>query len=555
MRTSFSLALAAALLAATALVPALGQANRPDKQAREAKKARDAAWAAVEAKLKDPNTPIEEAIDTIDAFQDQLDFDTAMKLLGFFDECDMAWSSKRKDKLGRPIPGQRPVESYKVAKAILKAVRNMKSADEVLKFEPEVEMRGSHTLRVRTAMMDAIANNFTDKRCSDLLITFAKDESRDTDMRILAIFHLRDYPRTVGVIETLLLTLRDRSWRVRDASVAALIPAAEYHEERVTIALINALANEQGKLRQIVALALDRIHGVSIGVDPDAWIDWYKNKKRDAQGLPAKQNQPGRGTRSIVFETETFSDRYVFVIDTSISMLKKITPDEMEKLKRSITDSPGEQKDLRRPLDWSKINTKLDLAREEIIRSLEVMDPKVTRFTMVKFDVESAVWKEELVPTDVKNVIEATDWLRAIKGGNRTNVYGALNAALDLSEVLAGIDVAKRRPKPREKDGKVITGPHRDEALPDTLFIYTDGYATNGKYMGGDDRTWAGKSQSEKATLYGGIMKYMLDELEDRNRISRITINTIGVGNPQDHTTLGALARRCGGKYVPLGYR
>jgi hypothetical protein len=246
----------------------------------------------------------------------------------------------------------------------------------------------------------------------------------------------------------------------------------------------------------------------------------------------------------------------VFLIDTSVSMLKKITEGEKEVLKKSITSAPGEEKDPRRPLDWSKISTKLDLAREEIIRSLEVMDPKVTKFTMVKFNTDAGTWKDELVPTDVKNVAEATDWLRAAQGGQRTNVYGAINAALDLSEMLAGREVESRKGKPKKgdkKDGPVITGPHRDEALPDTLFIYTDGFATNGKYMGGDEREWAGKSQSEKAKLYGDIMKFMLEEISDRNRISRMTIHTVGVGDPQDYTTLGALARKCGGKYTALG--
>lgn len=545
MRNLTAITALAALFAALAFSPAQAQDKIDKKAQREA-------WDAAEKLLKDAKAPIADTVAAVDKMRGLVDHDMALNLLGYFDQCDNAWTSDKKDNLGRPAAGPRPVEAYQIARAILEVVRSMNNGEEAVKFEKEMGDREKFSLRQRTAMMDAIARNFEHEACATLMLNWIKDATKDTDMRVLAIDHIADHPRAPGVLDALIVTLADRSWRIRDVSIAALVECSDTEKDRVTLAMITALSKESGKLRKTLGDALARINGVDKGTNPDAWIDWFKEKKREEQGLPPKSGKGDRGTAVKVFETESFSDRYVFVIDTSVSMKKAMTEDVKEKLKKSISDK-ADPNDKRKPLDWTAINSKLDLAREEMIRSLEVMDPTRTKFTLVSFDIEAKVWKEELVPTDAKNVTEAAGWLRAIAGGSRTNVFAALNAALDLSEKLAGVDVDKRKGKAKPgKDGKVVTGPHADEAIPDTIFLYTDGYATNGKYAG-NDIAWQSKSQEEKAKLYSEIMKFMLEEIEDRNRVSRIQFHCIGVGVPQDSTTLGALARRGKGKYVQIG--
>jgi len=541
----FAITSCLALIAGLAFVPAQAQDKIDKKAQREA-------WDAAEKLLKDAKAPIDETVAAVEKMRGFVDHDHALNLLGYFDQCDNAWTTDKKDNLGRPAAGPRPVEAYQIARAILAVVRAMDRPEEVIKFEKELGDREKFSLRQRTAMMDAIARNFEHEACATLMLNWIKDATKDTDMRVLAIDHIADHPRAPGVLEALLVTLADRSWRIREVSVNALVECSDTDKDRVTIALITALSKESGKLRKTIGDALGKITGADKGTNPDAWIDWFKEKKREEQGLPPKTGKGDRGTAVKVFETESFSDRYVFVIDTSISMKKTMTEADKEKLKKSISDK-ADPNDKRKPLDWSQIASKLDLAREEMIRSLEVMDPTRTKFTIVSFDIGAVTWKDELVPTDAKNVTDAATWLRGIKGGNRTNVFGALNAALDLSETLAGVDIDKRKGKPKPgKDGKVVTGPHADEAIPDTIFLYTDGYATNGKYAG-NDIAWQSKSQEEKAKLYSEIMKFMLEEIEDRNRVSRIQFHCIGVGFPQDSTTLGALARRGKGKYVQIG--
>jgi len=489
-----------------------------------------------------------------------LDHATALELLGFFDDVNEAWRAhagrgSRGEAVGprrNPDP-ERPIESYKIANAMLYAVRQMSYPAEVAKFKDNVGDNENYSLRPRMAMLDAIARHAREhEECRDILLETARDPDSDTDMRILAVSHLGQLASDNDVMNVLLTQgLRDRSWRVRDAAVDSAVRASDHDRDRVVIALIAALAAEEGKLRQSITSALQRITGQRFGPDPDEWGDWFRERQREAEGLPPRSGK--RGTASRVFNTETFSNRYVFVLDASISMVERISPEEKERLKRAMEGSSDG--DSREALDWDRINNKLDLAREEIIRSLKVMDPEKTRFTIVVFDSRVLVWKEELLPTTPRNIEDAAQWLRSLRPQNLTNVYGAISEAFDLSERLSGARVedrqAKRRRPPRNR-GPVETGPHRDEALPDTIFFYSDGYATHGKYAG-DDAGWRTKSQQEKAQLYAAIMRDMVAEFEERYRVSRISINCIGIGRPQDRHTMSALSRATRGEYVPIG--
>ncbi len=547
MRISLPLAVLCALALAWVTGPSLAQ----DKEKVD-KRALSEAYGPVKAMIADKKL-VDETVAQIKKCDGLLDYKAAIELLGFFEETDRAWDSAEGDKNAPKESRGRPVNAYKIATAILDCVRKMTYATEVIKFAEEDDLNNTEkfSLRPRMAMLDAIARSAgKDEDCMKFLIEYCRDAENkaDTDLRILAINHLADYPSNTEVPVILMVALKDRSWRIRDVAIDALAKVAgKTSEDQIILALINQLAVESGKLRENLRNALRKITGERLGTDSDEWSEWFKNKKRSEQGLPEKKGGD-KGTRVKVFKTESFSDRYVFVLDTSVSMLKKITDEEKEKLKKSISGD-GDDKDPRRPLDWSLINCKLDLAREEMIRSLEVMDPEKTRFTLITFAEKITVWKDELVPTEPKIVNEVADYLRAIKGGKTTNIWGALDKAYDLSEQIAGVDTDKRKPKKRDK---VVTGPHRDEALPDTIYLYTDGWATYGKYAG-DDKNWQKFSQEEKSKMYHAIMKEMKEELKDRNRVSRMTIHCIGVGDPQDNYTLKDIASMTRGEYIAIG--
>ncbi|MCF6228235.1 MAG: HEAT repeat domain-containing protein [Planctomycetes bacterium] len=519
-------------------------------------KALGKAWRKAVQALKDGDWPMEEedgTLDRLSKLEGLLDYKTAIEMLEYFEECDTAWGSGATNRLGRKSKGKgdRPPEAYRVGAAILETVRTMEIAKEALKFASEGELENGEDfpVRVRMAMMDAITNNVDNEEVLKWVIEYAKDKTGDADIRILAVSCLDEVGDEEGVFQALMMCLTDRSWRIREVAVEAMAGVADNDKDRVIVVLIDRLAQEQGRLRKTIADALSDITGQDLGTNSDVWVKWFREKKRAEQGLPPKKEKPHRGSE-VIFKTETFSNRYVFVLDTSVSMTKPMKPGEKENIQESMKQ---EDDDKREPLPWDQIRSLADLAREEIIRSLSAMDPEVTKFTVVAFDEEVKVWREELADANKKNIADAANWLRSIRGGKRTDVFGALDAVYDLCEKIAGADVSKRKKKKKKKkkNKREITGEkHLDDGLPDTVFMYTDGYATHGKYAG-RDKEWQAKSlyRSEQAKLYAKMMNDMVVEVKDRNRIARLTINCIGVGERQDSRTMNKLSRGTGGKY------
>ena len=189
-------------------------------------------------------------------------------------------------------------------------------------------------------------------------------------------------------------------------------------------------------------------------------------------------------------------NRIAFLIDLSDSMLKPLTQKEIEDMKRAITGrhknkgpkeeakNPEEERnDLEEKLDWSKIKTRFDAARESLIISLQELQPKM-KFTVIGFGTE-ATWlnvTRGLVPANQSNIKRAVDELKRIKPGapragvktkslrGMTNIHGAFLCAY------------------RSLDGKVYK--EFDEHVVeagfeegcDTIFILTDGAATTDDY-------------------------------------------------------------------------
>lgn len=517
-------------------------------QAKIDKAAQARNWAVCERLLKDTKADVPSQLDAVKAMSGLLDYEHAIKLLAYWQECDKA-GIVEKDAKGNPKKGEkepRPKEAYKIAMQILTLVKNMGEPEEALKFKPDITNRKQWPLRVRMAMLDAIAGNSDHEESIKYVLSLAR-EGTDTDMRVLAFTALLPHTQREGVFDLALNSLNDKSWRVRDVAIDLVVECASMDKDRAILALINRLSVEEGKLRLNLSKALKKLTNQDLGTDADAWIDWYKEAKRAEQGLPPKKGGDKGATRARrIFGADTFSDRYIFVIDASVSMTERIPPEELEQLKKTLTKDPNDP-DKRRPLDWSKINCKLDLAREEMIRSLEVLDPKQTHFTIISFADDIATWSDELKPCDKANVEDAAKWLRGLKGARKTNVGGALDAAFDLSERLAGIDPEKLK----KKEKGVVTGKHPDEFVPDTIFFYSDGYSTTGKWGGSSDELKKMANGGDVAAMYRSIMTDFLKEVADRNRVARITINTVGVGR-QDGWFLGKLAKDHGGTYLPL---
>ncbi|CAG0933824.1 hypothetical protein PLCT1_02485 [Planctomycetaceae bacterium] len=529
----------ALLIISMSAIPAEAKIDR----AQQAQK-----WANCEKLLKDPKCDIDSQVDAVKTLTGLMDYDVAVKLLAYWAACDKSGEVERdaKGNPKKPDKDARPKGSHKIAMEILKQVRGITEPEEALKFSKDVTDKAKWPLRVRATLYDTIAvNASSNAECMAFVMKTAK-ECPDIDIRVLSISSLTSNSGAEGVFDLACGVLNDRSWRIRDVAIELILACASVDKDRAILALINRLALEQGKLKLTLSKALTSLTNETLGTDSNAWVDWWKTKKRAEAGLPPKVEDGGKGTAvKRIFDTETFSDRYIFVIDASDSMTRPISPEELEKLRKAVT---GEKKDdKRKELDWSKIKCKLDLAREELIRSLEILDPKVARFTIISFKDDIAVWSDELRPTEPKIVAEAAEWLRGLKGKNKTNISGAMDAAFDMCDRLSGVDPAKVG----KKEKGVITGPHPDDYVPDTIFLYSDGYATSGKYGASTDELKAMGKGKDVPTVYRALMTDYLAYVRDRNRISRLSIHTVGTGL-QDEWFLGNLAKQNDGSYVAL---
>ncbi|MHC4841156.1 MAG: hypothetical protein ACYTDT_09410 [Planctomycetota bacterium] len=371
------------------------------------------AWRSAKQALGDGEWPMDDTLERLSACEGLVDYKTSIEMLEFYEPCDTAWSGGEEGRLGRKGKGERPPESYRIATAILDTVRTMKVPSEALKFAEKGDLENSKDwpLRVRMAMMDAITNNVDDsEEILAWVIGYAKNREMDADIRILAVGCLDEVGNEEGVFASLMACIMDPSWRIREIAVEAMVGVADHDEDKVIVALIDRLSQEQGRLRKTISDALTRITGADCGTNSDDWVDWFKNKKREEAGLPPKTGKQ-RGSE-VIFKTVSFSNRYVFVLDTSISMTKPMKPAEKEKIQESMKQ---EENDKRDPMPWDSIKSLADVAREEIIRSLKVMDPEITKFTLVAFDEEVQVWKEELVDADKKNIDAAAKWLRGME--------------------------------------------------------------------------------------------------------------------------------------------
>ena len=423
----------------------------------------------------------------------------------------------------------------RVAFAVLHAIARVTDVKERKALREDL-VADAVDIMVRKALFQAVANGDDEDTVKYVLKTL--DEDRAT-MRLLAA-NWCGRKTLAPAFDKMIALLQDGSWRVRSSAIEALAKYATSdapaYRERVVNALIQLMQEETGRLVEDCARALRTISGEDYGNDPFAWESW----RRRSQGKEPGGAGSGRGRTSAgTYDIESCTHQMIFVIDTSISMNEEIDP-ELRKEAESVTGR-RKQDDKRKDIDWSKIKTKLDLARAELTRTIEAL-PADMWFTIISYSTDVHPWKEEIVPADAKNKGLAVRFLEELSCDKLTNIFGAFDAAIVLSEK-AFDDASGKRHK---KDKTAAT----EQRVADTIYFLTDGYATTGKYRGPDNIV--GKATPEQAKQYTDEMNGMCDEIIDRNEVARMTIHTIGIGQ-HDQKTLKKLAALCNGSYVSIG--
>jgi uncharacterized protein with von Willebrand factor type A (vWA) domain len=140
-------------------------------------------------------------------------------------------------------------------------------------------------------------------------------------------------------------------------------------------------------------------------------------------------------------------------------------------------------------------DTRLEIAKSNLIRVVNGLGPKVY-FNVIFFDSSFRKWKKELTRITKKSREEAIQFARQQKASGGTNIYDSLEAAIQTKKV-------------------------------DTIFLLSDGQASQGKFMATED---------------------ILREIGRLNSKRRIKIHCIALGG--SHSLLEQLAAQSGGRYV-----
>jgi hypothetical protein len=236
-------------------------------------------------------------------------------------------------------------------------------------------------------------------------------------------------------------------WPLRAALVHGLRGVAE--PESVD-ALITILA-EPGSARvaEDAEAALGQLTGGDYGPDAATWRDWW-NVNREKITLNTKpKSKQGSYAKSTFYGVPVPVGRVVFVIDTSGSMAEAVGGG---KLADYVKSAPH--------LSTTGINTRLDLAKAELVHAVQNMKDKAAVGVVSFAAAERWVTKGiETVTQDLRQKIG--ERVHALGAGRSTNVYAGMFAAFHPEG------------KPRPQD--LLEG-------PDTIFLLTDGNPSSGKY-------------------------------------------------------------------------
>ncbi|MCK6440789.1 MAG: VWA domain-containing protein, partial [Planctomycetes bacterium] len=351
-------------------------------------------------------------------------------------------------------------------------------------------------------------------------------------------------------------SLNNESWRVQLSAIEALVNYAadpEYTDAAIE-AIINFMGRIDGKLVEDCAKALRDITGEDYGTDAEAWRAWFRQKQGnpDKGGAAPSGDSHKKRYRTATFDVDTFSKQLIFVIDASSSMREPVDPDAVEETKKRVItgkkNGDGKDGDKKKAdkkeddIDWSNVKTKLDLAKIELIRTVQALSED-SMFNIVSFSTTVfKPWKPTLTQATQANKEDAAKYIKGLATGDETNIFDSIYTAMEMAE--KGYDDAADPKKKGPVTGK------KEVTACDTIYFITDGYATAGKYQG---PKLTGPATDEQKKYYGGEMDAMIKELAHRNQVAKITLHTVGVGPGHDTRTLPNLAKAMGGNYKAIG--
>lgn len=430
----------------------------------------------------------------------------------------------------------------------LKKVQNPKAVEHLLKMAGN---KGGAP-RFRFYVISALGNSKVEKVHGDLL---KWSDDRDPVIQIAAMDALAEggNPKSLDQFVKVLADTA-RSWEVKLSALAGLDKTATAKDPKVVEPLMEALgklANDEGRLKVELMRILNKLMELSgdkeiKSDDPNAWRTAWADVKVG--------KTPGQDGGTQVEPTEFFglkskSTRIVFVLDRTGSMQAPLvgaeSPKEPPKGPAVGTGTDTKETDaertararcdelIRKYLD-RPVKTRMDALKREFIRTIYNLDPRVF-FTVVWYEANQQPWKDTLVPATWPNKLEIITETDKLNPSGGTNIWGGLEYAFKLVEKANNV-------VQQDKKGNYATGVNG----ADTFFLMTDGAHNTGKFLN------AGAASSSDAC----DRKAFLDELRKVNRLRKVIINTVCLGDQAhdmdkpDDKLMKDIADLTGGSFV-----
>ncbi len=405
--------------------------------------------------------------------------------------------------------------------------------------------RESDQLFLRAAVLAALADGGSERAIEIALEALKRVPSREPDKTVC----IQSCARTAA-------RLRDH---VGDETYQRLLDSLLHHLEAKATAHASRLT---------IARALSRVVGTR---DVHLSADLWRRELRGAESARGPE-EPERYAR----ERPEFiglrgsGKRIAYVVDASDSMLKPLTGaerDDFRKREPVVTGQKGDAKKRRGKspgLDWSKIKTRFDAARQCVKLSIARL-PADAQVVVVLFGTEATLLKStpglvDVSRSRIKRIFAELDEVSPTYSARvgesvlrgYTNLHGGLRRAFQAVR-------KKTVSSPAYVSSKAI----RDGC--DTLFVLSDGQPTWDDWAewdvpdpidraGDPERGVPGPKHVQKLHFAGAFhfLGPLVDDVDRLNLFRSVEINCVGIGEA-NFQLLQNLSRRGSGHFAAIG--
>lgn len=235
-------------------------------------------------------------------------------------------------------------------------------------------------------------------------------EATDWRLALLAVDtlgHRRDHASGIAIRRVWDRPEARKFYALRHAVVSSLGNIGGSH---ATEGLIDLLPQLEGQLQYEAVARLTLRTGMNYGADVTAWKEWWVSQGGHvpevtvAENEPLPVNLPWPHALPKFFDVPIYSQRVVFVLDRSQSMLSTLNG-----------------------------KTRLEALQEQFTEVMQRL-PESTSFGLIVFNERVETWKTTLVPATLANKSAAIQSIYSLQATGKTAVYDALEAGVQLDK-------------------------------------------------------------------------------------------------------------------------